>query len=38
MEFLGIWIESGSGLYMVGYLYFCIVTYEKVYYDVVMDH
>jgi hypothetical protein len=39
MDLLGLWIESGSGLYMISVFFiYAYVTYDRVYYDVVMDH
>jgi hypothetical protein len=35
MDLLGLWIESGSGLYWFEYFIYAYVTYDRLYYDVV---
>jgi hypothetical protein len=35
LDLLGLWIESGSGLYWFEYFIYAYVTYDRLYYDVV---
>jgi hypothetical protein len=35
MDLLGIWMESGSGLYSFEYFIYAYGTYDRLYYDVV---
>jgi hypothetical protein len=34
-DLIGLWIESGSGLYWFGYFIYAYVTYDQVYSNVV---
>jgi hypothetical protein len=38
LDLLGLWIESGSGLYWFEYFIYACVTYDRLYYDVVYGY